>query len=108
MSSQELEKYKKEFAAADLKMLQAEEDLDKLNEFMENYEAMMENLHQLAEFYFKGNWVEKREMLEEAGMANYGSASEDGIWNLVVEFQGEKIRLLKLLTDDIYRDTFDK
>lgn len=106
MSSQELKKYKMEFAAADVRMLQAEEDLDKLNEFMENYESMMENLHQLSEFYFKGNWNEKREMLEEANMANFGSASQDGIWNLVAEFQGEKIRLLKLLTDDIYKDTF--
>lgn len=108
MSSQELEKIKAEFAAADQKMMQAEEDLDKLYEFMENYGAMIENLHQLSEFYFKGNWNEKREMLEEVGIANFGSASQDGIWNLVTEFQGEKIRLLKILTDDIYRDTFQK
>lgn len=107
MSSQDLEKIKSEFAAADLKMLQAEKDLDKLNEFMSNYESMIQNIHELTDFYFNQNWREKVELLEKENMANYGSTSQDGIWNLHVEFQAEKIRLLKLISDDIYRDTFE-
>jgi|GEM_PF-3146427 len=106
MDSEVLRKIKAEFAAADQRMLQAEKDLDKLQAFIEEFEAMSENLDQLADFYYNQNWVEKRRILERAGMANFGSASEDGIWNLHFEFRAEKVNLLKKITDDIYKDTF--
>lgn len=107
MTGKELMRIKEEFAAADRRMLQAEKDLDKLQDFIESFEAMSDNPRRLADFYYNQNWVEKREALEKAGIANYGSASEDGIWNLNIEFQAEKISLLKTITDDIYKDNFN-
>ncbi len=106
MNAEELLKISQEFAAADQKMLQAERDLEKLQMFMEEFQQMSENLNQLADFYYNQNWLEKKEALEKAGMASFGSASQDGIWNLHVEFRAEKVNLLKQITDDIHKDTF--
>lgn len=104
MDNQDPEKIKEEFEAADVRMKQAEKDLETLQKFIDDYPRMMENIDRLTDFYFNRNWLEKKNILEEAKMAEYGSASEDGIWNLHLEFQTEKIRLLKLLADDFYKN----
>lgn len=107
METFDLEQIKKEFAEADKRMEQAEKDLKALESFREEYKRIMENMRELTDLYFHRNWLEKKYFLEEAGQAEYGAASEDGIWNLHAEFHSQKINMLKLVSDDIYNDTFN-
>ena len=43
--------------------------------------------------------------LEKENLDNYWSASEDGIWNMTLDFRSTRIKMLKMLTDNIYDDT---
>lgn len=106
MENYDIEEIKKEFAEADKRMFQAEKDLKALESFREEYLRIMENMRELADLYFHRDWLQKKYFLEEAGEAEYGAASEDGIWNLHAEFQSQKINMLKVVSDDIYKDTF--
>lgn len=107
MVDKDLENIKKEFAEADKRMIQAEKDLKTLEAFREEYKRIMKNMNELSNFYFRRDWLEKRTKLEEADMAEYGAASEDGIWNLHAEFHSQRILMLKLISDDIYNEAFN-
>lgn len=101
----QLSEIQERFKKADERMRQLEEDIAFLESVLTKYAAAVENKKEIDAFYYSDSYLKDLEVLDKNELANYGSASEDGIWNLGIEFQSVRIKLLKILTDDLYADT---
>lgn len=104
MSNQASEIQKK-FKVTDEKMHQLEKDLKILEEFLTKYPSIIENLQEIEDYYFSEEYRKDLAELEKEKSDHYWSASEDGIWNLGIEFRSLRIQILKQLMDHLYKDT---
>lgn len=102
MSQSEMEE---RFKKADERMFQLEKDIAFFESFMTRYASAVENKKEIDAFYYQDSYLKELAELEKNDSANYWSASEDGIWNLGIDFHSVRMKMLKMLTDDLYQDT---
>lgn len=103
MDDIEFKALQKSFSEADEQLEIAERDLKFLAEFQGYFEAIEANINRLEEFYYKDNWVDKRERLQKYDpKENFHSTGQDAIWNMSQEFYLRRIKILKQLTDSIH------
>lgn len=100
-----LREIEEKFKEADKKMHQMQEDLDFFEEFLSRYPEAVKNINEIEDFYFNPSYLEDLKTLEKENKDQYWSTSEDGIWNLGIDFRSIRVKLLKMLADNIYDDT---
>ncbi len=93
------------FKMTDKKMHQMKEDIDFLESILSKYANAVTNIKEIEEFYYSNSYVDDLATMEKEKFDQYWSTSEDGIWNLGIEFRSVRIKLLKMLPDNIYEDT---
>ncbi len=95
------EKFKK----TDERMHQMQNDIEFFESFLSRYAEAVKNIAEVEEFYFSDSYMQEMEILRNDNLDQYWSTSEDGIWNLGIEYRSVRIKLLKMLTDSIYNET---
>ena len=100
-----IQEIRKRFKEADERMHQLEQDLEFFESFLSRYAGAIENVRRLEDFYHNLSYMADLTELEKENQADYWSASEDGIWNMTIDFRSTRAKMLKLITDDIFDDT---
>ncbi|HRO84260.1 MAG TPA: DUF4298 domain-containing protein [Niabella sp.] len=95
----------KKFKMIDEKMHQMKKDIDFLERFLFKYAYAITNLKEIEEFYYSDSYMNDLAIMEKGILDKYWSASQDGIWNMGIEFRSVRIKLLKMITDHIYEET---
>ena len=95
----------KRFKEADERMHQLEQDIEFFETFLSRYADAIENVRQLEGFYHNTSYLADLAALEKEKLDNYWSASEDGIWNMTIDFRSTRVKILKLIADNIFDDT---
>lgn len=95
----------KKFKMTDKRMHQMEKDIDFLERVLSGYAKAVKNIKEIEEFYFGDSYMDDLAIMEREKLDKYWSASQDGIWNLGIEFRSVRIKLLKMLTDNIFEET---
>ncbi len=99
--TQIIQKIKNECEKIDKILFEAEKEFAEIEKIIEKLESFSKKMKVLENFYFNENWQEKRKILEQAKQDNFYCMSEDGIWNLSVANQQEKIKLIKQLVEEL-------
>jgi len=95
----------KKFKMTDEKMHQMKKDIDFLESFLSKYANAIKNIKEVEEFYYSDSYMNDLAIMEKEKPDKYWSASQDGIWNMGIEFRSVRIKLLKMITDNIYEET---
>lgn len=95
----------KEFKLIDEKMHQMKKDIDFFERFLSKYANAITNIKEIEEFYYSDSYMDDVEIMEKEKPDKYWATSQDGIWNLGIEFRSVRIKLLKIITDNIYEET---
>lgn len=95
----------KKFKMTDEKMHQMKKDIDFFECFLSKYANAVTNIKEIEEFYYSDSYRDDLATLEKEKLDKYWSTGQDGIWNLGIEFRSVRIKLLKMLTDNIYEET---
>lgn len=95
----------KKFKEADERMHQLEQDIEFFETFLSRYTDAIENVRHLEGFYHNHSYLTNLAALEKEKLDNYWSASEDGIWNMTIDFRSTRVKMLKLIADNIFDDT---
>lgn len=95
----------KRFKMTDKRMHQMEKDIDFLERVLSRYVKAVANIKEIEEFYFGDSYMDDLAIMKKEKLDNYWSASQDGIWDLGIEFRSVRIKLLKMLTDNIFEET---
>lgn len=96
----------KKFAETDERMHQLEADLKELEQFLKRYPKMIKNLNEIEGFYYSDEYRTAMAELTQEQLDKYWSTGEDGIWNLGIEYRSIRIKILKMLMDDLYSFTY--
>lgn len=98
-----LDEIKEKFQKAGIQIAKAEKDLEFIESFLGKFDSIEANIKELEKFYFDGNWLLERKLLEEDDPdALYAATGEDTIWNIHSWFHFHKIKLMKKLADSLY------
>lgn len=100
-----IQEIQKRFAEADKRMHQLEQDIEFFEQFLSRYPSAIENINKLEAFYSNQSYLSDKAALEKEKQDNYWSASEDGIWNMTIDFRSTRAKMLKMITDNIVDDT---
>lgn len=100
-----IQEIQKRFAEADERMHQLEQDIEFFEQFLSRYPSAIENINKLEAFYSNQSYLSDKAALEKEKQDNYWSASEDGIWNMTIDFRSTRAKMLKMITDNIVDDT---
>lgn len=100
-----IQEIQKRFAEADKRMHQLEQDIEFFEQFISKYPSAIENINKLEAFYTDQSYLSDKAALEKEKQDNYWSASEDGIWNMTIDFRSTRAKMLKMITDNIVDDT---
>lgn len=95
----------KKFAETDEKMHQLEADLKELEHFLKKFPSILKNLNEIEDFYYSDEYRTAMSELSQEQLDKYWSTGEDGIWNLGIEYRSIRIKILKMLMDDLYDST---
>lgn len=87
----------------DEKTVQAEKDLLEIQNFLQRFEEIENNVNALIAYYHSPEWMEDTERFHAQNSDDeyHHSASEDAIWNATQGIYVEKIKLLKRLANSI-------
>lgn len=100
-----LDEVEAKFAKADDTIEQAKAFLSKFQSFLEEYGEKEQVISELAAFYHSGDWAEEADLLHrELPSRHFISAGEDTIWNIEEEFRGLNIKMVKLISDCLYKE----
>lgn len=90
------------FTLADKKLETAQRDLDYLKTFIARFPEIIDNFSRIEEFYHSEIWMQGHESLSRLSAdRHFASAGEDSIWDASQQFYFYKLKLLKLLSDDL-------
>lgn len=95
----------KKFAETDERMHQLEADLKELERFFKRYPSIVKNLKEVENFYYSDTYRANMDKLTKEQLDKYWSTGEDGIWNLGIEYRSIRIKILKMLIDDLHDST---
>lgn len=95
----------KQFKAIDDKMFQVEKDFEAMKILLNKLDTITEDIRTIEDFYHHEDYQQNMALLEENNKNNYWSGSQDGIWNLGIEYRSLRVQLLKKLMDNVYEDT---
>ncbi len=96
-----LEQIKSNCKAIDEILLQAEKDFKDIEKISERLKTFSKEMEKLENFYFNGDWLKNKELLEQHNHDDFYCTSEDGIWNLSVAYRDERIKIIKQLVKEL-------
>lgn len=96
------DKLRTAFTEADKQLEKALQDVEFVKECLSRFAEINHNMGMLNDFYHSPMWIEGHEGSSDLFPdEHFRSASEDGIWDTTQELYFLKIRLMKLLADDL-------
>lgn len=103
MTKTSKESLRTSFTEMDKRLSTAHSDLSEIKSFIKRLSEIQENMQVLEDFSRTDEWMEGYNELHKLFPDEvFESAGEDGIWDASQEFHFLKIKLMKILSDDLY------
>ncbi|PID94178.1 MAG: nucleoside-diphosphate sugar epimerase [Bacteroidetes bacterium] len=96
-----IEEIKASCKEIDKVLFEAEKEFKEIEEINQRLKEFSEKMAIIENFYFNGDWQKDREELEKENEDNFYCMSEDGIWNLSVAYQQERLKIVKQLVAEL-------